>query len=63
MTKIHKWLRCPNKKIDQVKIIDIFKLRVCVDDKLSMDVRIEFNIQQQKILGKLLWSVFKNSSV
>ena len=45
------------------EIIDIFKPRVCVDDKLSMDVRIEFNIQQQKILGKLFWSVFKNSSV
>ena len=54
MTKINKWLRCPNKKIEQVKIIDSFKLRVCVDDKLSMDIRIEFNIQQQKILGKLL---------
>ena len=49
MTKIHKWVRCPNKKIEQVKIIDSTD-----DDKLSMDVRIEFNIQQPKILGKLL---------
>ena len=46
MTKIHKWVRCPNKKIEQVKIIDSTD-----DDKLSMDVRIEFNIQQPKILG------------
>ena len=42
------------KNIEQVKIIDSFKLRECVDDKLSIDVRIEFNIQQQKILSNLL---------